>query len=120
MTTRHDVVVIGGGNAGISLAARLRLLGCRDVCVVAPDQDHLYRPLLSFVAGGQARFDRLTRPMASVVPDGCTWVRGRAVEVDPERRTVTVAPGARVAGRDDVVAPRPRPRAAAQPALAAA
>jgi len=33
---RHDVLVIGGGNAGLSLAGRLRRDGCRDVAVVEP------------------------------------------------------------------------------------
>lgn len=120
MTRRHDVVVIGGGNAAISLAARLRRLGCRDVCVVAPDQDHLYRPLLNFVAGGQAPFDRLTKPMAQVVPDGCTWVRGRAVGVDPEARSVRVDTGERVEYTDVAVAPGLEPDVAATPGLAEA
>ena len=78
---RHDVVVVGGGNAGISLAARLRRLGCRDVAVVAPRPEHRYRPLLNYVAGGQAEMRELTRPTSSVIPDGCTWLPHRAVAV---------------------------------------
>jgi sulfide:quinone oxidoreductase len=100
----HDVVVLGGGNAGISLAARLRRIGCRDVAVVAPGPDHLYRPLLNYVAGGQASLERLRRPMRSVVPDGCTWLDRRAVAVHGEAGEVELDDGTRVGYGDLVVA----------------
>ena len=100
---RHDVVIVGGGNAGISLAARLRRLGCRDVAVVAPDPVHRYRPLLNYVAGGQASMSRLTRPMGSVIPDGCTLLPHRAVAVHPDEREVELDTGERVGGNDLVI-----------------
>lgn len=101
----HDVVVVGGGNAGISLAARLRKIGARDVAVVAPDQPHLYRPMLNYVAGGQASMSELTRPAAAVVPRGCTWLRHRAVAVHGEDREVELDTGERVGYGDLVLAP---------------
>lgn len=100
----HDVVIVGGGNAGISLAARLRRLGCRDVAVVAPGPDHLYRPLLNYVAAGQAAMRRLTRSMGSVVPEGCTWLDQRAVAVHAAQRQIELAGGERVGYGDLVVA----------------
>jgi sulfide:quinone oxidoreductase len=87
----HDVVVIGGGNAGISLAARLRRDGCRDVAVVDPNQVHHYRPLLSYVAGGMATLDDLSRPQQEVIPEGCHWYAERVVAVDPARSVVRLA-----------------------------
>lgn len=86
--TWHDVVIVGGGNGGISLAARLRRIGCRDVAVIAPDPVHRYRPLLNYVGGGQASMSRLTRRMASVIPTGCTWLPHRAVAVPGPRSGV--------------------------------
>ncbi|WP_131105447.1 NAD(P)/FAD-dependent oxidoreductase [Ornithinimicrobium sufpigmenti] len=99
---KHDVVIVGGGNAGISLAARLRRLGAHDVAIVSPDRPHRYRPMLNYVAGGQASMDELTRPAASVVPDGCTWLPTTAVAVHPEQRELELAGGQRV-GYDDLV-----------------
>lgn len=52
--TFFDVVIIGGGNAGISAAARLIRKGIDSVAVIEPQQVHTYRPLLSYVGGGQA------------------------------------------------------------------
>ena len=114
---RHDVVIVGGGNAAISLAARLRRLGCRDVAIVAPDPVHRYRPLLNYVAGGQASMSRLTRPMGSVIPDGCTWLPHRAVAVHPDEREVELDTGERVGGNDLVVATGLEPDLAAIPGL---
>ena len=75
----HDVLIIGGGNAGISLAAKLRRDGCRDVAVVEPKAVHEYRPLLSYVAGGMATLDDLRRPQADVIPPGVRWYHDAVV-----------------------------------------
>lgn len=102
--TRHDVVIVGGGNAGISLAARLRRIGAHDVALVSPDRPHRYRPMLNYVAGGQASMTELTRPAASVVPDGCTWLPTTAVAVHLEQQELELAGGQRVGYGDLVLA----------------
>jgi sulfide:quinone oxidoreductase len=90
---RHEVLIVGGGNAGISLAARLLRDGFRDVTVVAPQPVHRYRPLLNYVGAGEASMADLDRPMRDVVPDGCTWVRDSVVDVDPHASTVRTRSG---------------------------
>lgn len=101
----HDVVVVGGGNAGISLAARLRRDGFEDVALVEPRETHLYRPLLNYVGGGQASMREAARPMASVVPDGVHWYRDQVLAADPHARSVTLASGRVLTGRDLVLCP---------------
>jgi sulfide:quinone oxidoreductase len=102
---QHDVVVIGGGNAGISLAARLVRDGCRDVALVDPAEVHHYRPLLSYVAGGMAALEDLRRPQRDVVPDGVRWYRDRVVGVDAQRSTVRLAGGGELTYADLAVCP---------------
>jgi sulfide:quinone oxidoreductase len=101
----HDVVIVGGGNAGISLAAKLRRMGCRDVAVVEPKQVHHYRPLLSYVAGGMATLDDLTRPQARCIPSGCTWYGDHVVGIDPDRSVVHLAAGQELHYTDVAVCP---------------
>ncbi|WP_168769750.1 FAD-dependent oxidoreductase, partial [Brevibacterium aurantiacum] len=56
----HRTVVIGGGNAGLSVAARLRNAGQDDVAVIEPNTEHYYQPLWTLVGGGAApRHDSL-------------------------------------------------------------
>ncbi|WP_392467967.1 NAD(P)/FAD-dependent oxidoreductase [Arsenicicoccus cauae] len=117
---RHDLVIIGAGNAGISLAARASRLGCRDVVVIAPGELHRYRPLLNYVAGGQARMSTLTRPTASVLPRSVTWLRGTATAIDPHAKTVTLASGDQIGYHDVVVATGLDPDLPATPGLAEA
>lgn len=101
----HDVVVLGGGNAGISLAAKLRRAGCRDVAVVEPNRVHHYRPLLSYVASGTATLDDLRRPQSEVIPDGCRWYVDHAAGVDAQRSVVRLAGGEELAYTDLAVCP---------------
>ncbi len=92
----HDVLIVGGGNAGISLAARLLRDGVKDVALVESESVHRYRPLLNYVGSGEATMSALERPAANVVPDGCTWVEDRVVAVDARGPSVTTASGRRI------------------------
>ncbi len=88
-----EVLIVGAGNAGISLAAKLLRDGVRDVAIVAAQPVHRYKPLLNYVAGGEARMGDLERPMAEVIPDGCAWIRDSVEAVDPEALTVRTRSG---------------------------
>lgn len=101
---RHDLVIVGAGNAGISLAGRARRLGCRDVVVIAPGTPHRFRPLLNYVAAGQATMARLTKPTEAVIPGGCVFRQGTVVDVDPVDKHVVLESGERIGYHDVVIA----------------
>lgn len=116
--TRHEVVIVGGGAAGVSVAARLRRAGVSDVAVVEPSDRHFYQPLWTVVGGGLADIEDTVRPQASVMPKGVTWIRQRATAIDPDARQVTLGDGRTVSFDYLVVAPGLRLNPDAVPGLA--
>lgn len=101
----YQVLVVGGGNAGVSLAARLLRKGFSGVGLVSPEAVHRYRPLLNYVGAGEASMDDLDRPMADVLPRGCTWLQDEVVRVDAAASTVTTAGGRTLRWRTLVLCP---------------
>jgi sulfide:quinone oxidoreductase len=99
---RHKVLIVGGGTAGITVAARLRRAGVTDVAVVEPSGSHYYQPLFTLVGGGRAPASETARPEASVMPKGVVWIREAAAGIDPDAQTVTTESG-RVVGYDYLV-----------------
>lgn len=94
---QHRVLIVGGGNAGISVAARLRRAGVEDIAVVEPSETHYYQPLWTLVGGGCASAAETYRPQSSVMPKGVTWIRDKVAGVDPEAHTVDLESGGQVA-----------------------
>ncbi|MDA8040060.1 MAG: FAD/NAD(P)-binding oxidoreductase, partial [Actinomycetota bacterium] len=92
----HRIVIVGGGSAGISVAARLRRAGEDDIALVDPASFHYYQPLWTLVGAGVVSVESSRRCQADLVPRGVAWVRDAAVELDPENRVVLTAAGARV------------------------
>ncbi|MCS5719742.1 NAD(P)/FAD-dependent oxidoreductase [Herbiconiux sp. CPCC 205763] len=101
----HAVVIIGGGNAGLSVAGRLRREGVQDVAVIEPREHHLYQPMFSHVAGGTAPAGIATQPQGAVMPKGVTWLRARVQSIDPEAKTVSLSTGETVGYGQLVVCP---------------
>lgn len=99
---KHQVVIVGGGTGGITVAARLKRAGLADVAVIEPADTHYYQPLWTLVGGGRAKAAESARPMSSVMPKGVTWIKDSVVAVDPEGHTVTLASGKTV-GYDRLV-----------------
>jgi len=89
----HNVLIVGGGNAGVSLAARLLRDGVPDVAVVESQPVHRYRPPQQFVGGGEATMASLEKPASEVIPDGCTWYRERVVAIDAAGPSVATREG---------------------------
>lgn len=96
MSTHHAILIIGGGNAGISLAARLRHAGQEDVGLIEPSDTHYYQPLWTLVGGGCAPQEESRRSESSVIPQGVAWIKDAAVDIDPEAQTVLLGSGGRV------------------------
>ena len=95
-TQKFRTVIVGGGSAGISVAARLRRAGETDLAVLDPAMTHYYQPLWTLVGGGCAPVEESARPQASVMPKGVTWIPEAAAEIDPDAQEVTLAGGTTV------------------------
>lgn len=101
-----DVVVIGGGAAGIGVTASLlrRRPGLR-IAIVEPAERHFYQPAWTLVGGGTFQIDDTVRPMASVIPKGARWIRASASAIEPERQVVRLDDERSVGYRRLIVCP---------------
>jgi len=92
----HDVVIVGGGAAGISVAASLlaREPGL-DIAIIDPAQTHYYQPGWTMVGGGVFQPETTARKMASLLPRGVHWIQSAVAAFEPEQGSV-VLDGCRV------------------------
>lgn len=70
----YKVVIVGGGAAGVTVAAKLSsspgFSGAKDICIVEPSSTHYYQPLWTLVGGGVKSFTESARPEGDVIPHG--------------------------------------------------
>ncbi|GAA4442671.1 FAD/NAD(P)-binding oxidoreductase [Pontibacter saemangeumensis] len=89
MYTHYQVLIVGGGTAGIMLAAKLRREKRHlPIAVIEPSKDHWYQPAWTLVGAGTYNYPDTRRDEASVIPAGVTWLQEKATEVLPEENTV--------------------------------
>ncbi len=100
----YQVLILGGGSGGISVAARLAKPFRGKVAIVEPSADHYYQPLWTLVGAGLVKKQETRRDLKDLIPKGVEWIRDQVVRVDPKAKTVAMASGAQIGYRFLVVA----------------
>jgi sulfide:quinone oxidoreductase len=101
----RPILIVGGGTAGITVAARLRPAGATDITVLDPAVTHYHQPLWTLVGGGQADIRITGRPESSVIPHGVNWIAEAAAEFRPDVHAVVTDTGRELSYDALVIAP---------------
>lgn len=102
----HQIVIVGGGTAGTSVAASLlRRDSGLDVAVIEPADTHYYQPAFTLVGAGTYALDATARAQKETLPAAATWIRQAVSGFDPERNQLTLDNGETLSYQALVVAP---------------
>lgn len=99
----HQVLIIGGGTAGITIAAQLaNQENPPQIAIVEPSEKHYYQPIWTLVGGGVFPKEISEKNEADFIPEGVTWIKERIKSFDPKKNTVVTNDG-QIIGYDYLV-----------------
>jgi sulfide:quinone oxidoreductase len=98
-----EVVIVGGGAAGISVAASLkqRRPGL-EIAIIDPADIHYYQPGWTMVGGGIFDAASTAKTMGALVPKGVHWIKSAVAAFEPKDNAV-ILDGCRVVKYDRLV-----------------
>ena len=92
-----DVLIVGGGAAGITVSAILRRVRPQlSVGLIEPSEVHYYQPAWTIVGGGEYTLDKTRRQTSSLIPSGVTWIKAKAGAFEPQTNAVVLEDGTQV------------------------
>lgn len=102
----YDVLIVGGGAAGISVASSLlKRDASLEIAIIDPADAHYYQPGFTMVGGGVFDLAQTRRSMEQVMPERVSWIKAAVAEFIPEENYVLLDSQAKVAYQHLVVCP---------------
>jgi sulfide:quinone oxidoreductase len=91
---KHQVVIVGGGTAGLMVASRLRNADANlDLAIIEPSDKHYYQPIWTLVGAGLFDKEGSERDEADFIPDDVTWLRTKVSTFEPDENRLTLEGG---------------------------
>ena len=85
----HQIVIVGGGAAGITVAAQLSATKSNlDIAIIEPSDKHYYQPAWSLVGGGAYKAAATEKNERELIPDGVNWIQDYCDRFEPESNRV--------------------------------
>ncbi len=99
----YQVVIVGAGAAGISVAASLKARKPEvEIAIIDPADIHYYQPGWTMVGGGVFEAASTARTMGSLIPAGVHWIKAAVAAFEPENNAV-ILDGCRVVKYDRLI-----------------
>ena len=90
----HQILIIGGGNAGLSIASKLLIKDSSlKIGIIEPSEKHYYQPAWTLVGGGAFNVNDTIKNEKDFIPKGTTWVKDAVSTFQPEQNQVTCKSG---------------------------
>ncbi|MGB0388889.1 MAG: NAD(P)/FAD-dependent oxidoreductase [Ardenticatenaceae bacterium] len=94
MSNHHQVLIVGGGSAGLTVAAHLsNSPNAPQIGIIEPSEKHYYQPIWTLVGGGVFPKEVSERNQADFIPAGATWIKDMVASFDPDNNNVTTQGG---------------------------
>ncbi len=106
MSIHHQIVIVGGGNAGISTASQLlRKNKQLDIAIIEPSEKHYYQPAWTLVGAGVFNIKDTEKNEADVMPKNVKWMKQKVVLFLPEINKILLDNNESVSYQFLIVAP---------------
>lgn len=102
----HQVLIVGGGAAGVAVAASLLTRDPHlDVALIDPAKHHYYQPGWTLVGAGVFSAASTERTLAELIPQGVKWIQRAVSQFEPQHNTLVLDNGHVLAYDQLVVCP---------------
>lgn len=106
MQKSYQILIIGGGNAGISVASKLLLKNkALEIAIIEPSEKHYYQPAWTLVGAGDFNINDTIKLEKDYMPKNVNWVKDSVVSLDPDNNQLTLKSGEVLGYQYLIVAP---------------